>query len=252
MVNFCLANCMANDDFSEPPRRADSKNAVFIFFADFWVWVTSEARGSVLVGFWGARQLSPFFGGGGSSQGALLTPAPSIASPAAPVVMHPSTGGRSGPAWPSDRAEGHWSGGSQVHGQESLLMWPAFGGVTCVVSAERPPPQDRHCGAPLPSRRKARVALLCRPRRPALRQHHRRPFAGHTDPHVRCPARPRVTERPRDTASQQPPIPPRPFPKVSMRQRPPPPHAATIWHIFLSALHTQCLSPVLSYRGGRG
>ena len=25
----------------------------FSFFADFWVWVTSEARGSVSVGFWG-------------------------------------------------------------------------------------------------------------------------------------------------------------------------------------------------------
>ena len=35
------------------------------FFADFWVWVTSEARGSVSVGFWGSHQLSPLFGGGG-------------------------------------------------------------------------------------------------------------------------------------------------------------------------------------------
>ena len=70
---------MANDDFSEPPRRADSKIPVFIFFADFffWVWVTSEAWGSVSVGFWGARQLSPFWSGGGSiDQGALLTLVP--------------------------------------------------------------------------------------------------------------------------------------------------------------------------------
>ena len=36
----------------------------FSFFADFWVWVTSEAWGSVSVGFWGSCQLSPFFGGG--------------------------------------------------------------------------------------------------------------------------------------------------------------------------------------------
>ena len=63
--NFCTKS-MANDDFSAPPRCADSKNPIFIFFflADFWVWVTSGARGSVSVGFWGARQLSPFFGGG--------------------------------------------------------------------------------------------------------------------------------------------------------------------------------------------
>ena len=33
------------------------------FFLDFWVWATSEARGSVSVGFWGSCQLSPFGGG---------------------------------------------------------------------------------------------------------------------------------------------------------------------------------------------
>ena len=48
----------------------------FSFFADFWVRVTSEARGSVSVGFGGSRQLSPLWGGGGSSHGALLTPLP--------------------------------------------------------------------------------------------------------------------------------------------------------------------------------
>ena len=47
----------------------------FSCFADFGVWVTSEAQGSVSVGFWGSRQLSPLFGGG-SSQGALSTPPP--------------------------------------------------------------------------------------------------------------------------------------------------------------------------------
>ena len=36
----------------------------FSFFADCWVWVTSEARGSVSVGFLGSCQLSPFLGGG--------------------------------------------------------------------------------------------------------------------------------------------------------------------------------------------
>ena len=52
MVKICFTQYMANDDFSEPPRRADSKNPVFIF-ADFSVWVTSEARGSVSLGFRG-------------------------------------------------------------------------------------------------------------------------------------------------------------------------------------------------------
>ena len=44
------------------------------FFADFWVWVTSEAWGSVLVGFWGYCQLSPI--GGGLARGLYRTPPP--------------------------------------------------------------------------------------------------------------------------------------------------------------------------------
>ena len=58
----------------------------FSFFADFWVWVTSEAWGSVSVGFWGSCQLSLFWGEGGG-QGALSPPPPSIASPVAPVLL---------------------------------------------------------------------------------------------------------------------------------------------------------------------
>ena len=50
----------------------------FSFFANVWVWVTSEARGSVSVGFLGSRHLSPFWGRGGSSQGALSTPPPHL------------------------------------------------------------------------------------------------------------------------------------------------------------------------------
>ena len=61
MVKFFFTNYLANDDFSEPPRRTDSK-IPFSFFAGSRVWVTSEARGSVSVGFWGSRQLSPFWG----------------------------------------------------------------------------------------------------------------------------------------------------------------------------------------------
>ena len=35
----------------------------FLFFADFSVWVTSEAQGSVSVGFWGPS-IEPLFGVG--------------------------------------------------------------------------------------------------------------------------------------------------------------------------------------------
>ena len=57
----------------------------FSFFPDFWVWVTSEARGSVSVGFWGSCQLSPFFWGGGSCRRALSTPPPRNENPASHV-----------------------------------------------------------------------------------------------------------------------------------------------------------------------
>ena len=84
----------------------------FSFFADFWVWVTSEAPGSVSVGFWGSRQLSPFWWG--SSQGALSTPPPPIESPPA-----------QGTGWfrrqcvpPLAKAEGLWEGqGAMARGQ---------------------------------------------------------------------------------------------------------------------------------------
>ena len=32
MVNFFFTKYMANDDFSDTPRRTDSKNPIFIFF----------------------------------------------------------------------------------------------------------------------------------------------------------------------------------------------------------------------------
>ena len=50
MVNFFFTKYMANDDFSEPRRCADSK-IPFSFFAEFWVWVTSGAWDQS-VGYW--------------------------------------------------------------------------------------------------------------------------------------------------------------------------------------------------------
>ena len=75
MVKFFFTKCMANDEFSKPPRRADSKNPVFIF-CRFLCLGHLRGLGSVSVGFRGSRQLSPFWGGGGSSQGALSPPPP--------------------------------------------------------------------------------------------------------------------------------------------------------------------------------
>ena len=75
MVNFFFTKYMANDDFLEPPRRADSKNPIFIFCRLGLGHL--RGPGSVSVGFWGSRQLSPFWGEGGAGQGALSTPAPS-------------------------------------------------------------------------------------------------------------------------------------------------------------------------------
>ena len=60
---FFLTECMANYDFSEPPRRADAQNLIFIFLPNFRVRVTSGAWESVSVGCWGSRQLNFFSGG---------------------------------------------------------------------------------------------------------------------------------------------------------------------------------------------
>ena len=68
---FFFTKYTAKDDFSEPPRSADS---------------TSGARGSVSVRFWGGRQLSPFGGGGGLATGLYRPPPP----PPLPVESPPS------------------------------------------------------------------------------------------------------------------------------------------------------------------
>ena len=58
----------------------------FSFFANFWVWVTSEARGSV--GFWESCQLSPFGGGGGGLARGLYRPPPLNCKPGCPIALH--------------------------------------------------------------------------------------------------------------------------------------------------------------------
>ena len=85
MVNFFSRNIWQMMTFLNHLEALIPKIPVSLF-ADFRVWVTSEARGSVSVGFWGSRQLSPFGGGGGASQGVLSTPP----IPAAPIESPPA------------------------------------------------------------------------------------------------------------------------------------------------------------------
>ena len=74
MVNFFSPNIWQMITFLNPLDTLIPK-IPFSVFADFWVWVTFEARGSDSVGFWGSCQLSPFWGRG-SGQGGLSTPTP--------------------------------------------------------------------------------------------------------------------------------------------------------------------------------
>ena len=83
---------MANDDFSEPPQRADSKNPISIF-GRICVRVTSGGRGSVSVGFWWGHQLCPLGVGGERQQrGWPGQPAPSLPGARA-TPDQPASGG---------------------------------------------------------------------------------------------------------------------------------------------------------------
>ena len=78
---------MANDDFSEPPRRANSQILIFIFCR---ILGPGHLRGpgSASVGFWGRRQSS--FLGGGASQRAVSPPPPQTKAcpPQRSIVFH--------------------------------------------------------------------------------------------------------------------------------------------------------------------
>ena len=74
---------MANDDFSEPARRADSKNPISIFCRFFGL---GHLRGPGVSLGWilGVLSIEPFLGEGGGLARGLYRPPP-IASPVAPV-----------------------------------------------------------------------------------------------------------------------------------------------------------------------
>ena len=62
MVKFFFTKSMANDDFSEAPQRADSKNPIFIFLP---ILGLGHLRGSgvSLVRIWGVPSIEPLWGG---------------------------------------------------------------------------------------------------------------------------------------------------------------------------------------------
>ena len=68
MVNFFFSpNAWQIMTFLNPLDTLIPKIPFSFFFANFWVWVTSD--GSVSFGFWGSRQWSPFWGGEGLARG---------------------------------------------------------------------------------------------------------------------------------------------------------------------------------------
>ena len=75
MVNFFFTKYVAND-FSEPPRRADSKNPTFVF-GRFLGLGHLQGPGVNLGRILGSRQLSPFWGrAGGLLPGGSIDPRP--------------------------------------------------------------------------------------------------------------------------------------------------------------------------------
>ena len=92
--SFSLAK-LSPDEISAPPVSIRIERTTpaalipkipFSFLADFWVWVTSEARGSVSVGFWGSCQLSPFWGGVGVRPEGSIAPPPRKRKPSLPCA----------------------------------------------------------------------------------------------------------------------------------------------------------------------
>ena len=67
---FFFTKCMANDDFSEPPRRADSKNPIFIFSRLLGLGHL-QGLGVRLGRILGVLSIEPFLGEGGGPAGGL-------------------------------------------------------------------------------------------------------------------------------------------------------------------------------------
>ena len=74
---------MANDDFSEPPRRADSKNPIF-FFSRFLGLGPLQGLGVRLGRILGVLSIEPFLGGGVRPEGLSTPPPPRKRKPGFP------------------------------------------------------------------------------------------------------------------------------------------------------------------------
>ena len=96
---FFFTKYMANDDFSEPPQRADSKNPIF-FFCQFLG--LGHLRGPVVsVGrILGVLSIEPFLGGGSGRRALSTPPPPGKRKPGLPSFLAlPSRGAKRGEAW---------------------------------------------------------------------------------------------------------------------------------------------------------
>ena len=76
MVNFFFSPNAWQIMIFLKPLNALIPKIPLSFFAEFWVWVTSGARGLVSVGFWGGGALVELFFGGGSLARGLYRPPP--------------------------------------------------------------------------------------------------------------------------------------------------------------------------------
>ena len=129
------------------PLDALIPNVPFSFFSVFWVWVTSEARGSVSVRFGGSCQLSPFLGrGGGLARGLYQTPPP-------PLNCKPGCPRFRPVAWVEHATPGHEDAGSGPKPSTSIgRCSQTAGGGPSVAAGPKCPTQEhphrlRHCSA---------------------------------------------------------------------------------------------------------
>ena len=150
---------MANDDFSEPPRRADSKNP-FSFFCRISGPGHLRGPGVSLGRILGARQLGPFLGGG-LARGLYRPPPPqlkarpplwkvwkvvlSFGSPIEGQALHsPFRDDHQDKGWPYRDAEGYCRAaerrGKERHFGGTVGLWSRVSRLVDVFASRRHAP----------------------------------------------------------------------------------------------------------------
>ena len=113
MVNFFFHHSLANDDFSEPPQRADSKSPGFTFcriLGPGHLQSPGVSLGRIL----GGPSIEPFFGGGGGLASGLFRPQPPDLKARPPLVtLQPPQGACSAP-WYCTESVGYCGAGIGV------------------------------------------------------------------------------------------------------------------------------------------